>query len=206
MTARFDPLRTLTERVALHAFESSADEPPAAAPARPQAVVREQELFALVYRSMRTLVPPHDNDFDDLVQAAATDVWRTLERFEGKSELTTWVYGVCYRVLLNHRRFWRRFRLRFEIGVTVEPPHGAPQSFDLLDARQRAERLRRLLGRLSDKYRAVVVLYDLEGLSVAEISGIVGANELTVRSRLRDGRRQLRRLVEREPDLTLEDD
>jgi len=41
---------------------------------------------------------------------------------------------------------------------------------------------------------------------VAEISGIVGANELTVRSRLRDGRRQLRRLVEREPGLTLEDD
>jgi RNA polymerase sigma-70 factor (ECF subfamily) len=205
MTARFDQARTLTERVSVHAFESSADDAMAAAQARPRALVRDQELFALVYRSMRTLVPPQDNDFDDLVQAAATDVWRTLDRFEGKSELSTWVYGVCYRVLLNHRRFWRRFRLRFEMGLTTDPSHDAPQAFELLDQRERAARLRGLLGRLSDKYRAVVVLYDLEGLSVAEISGIVGANELTVRSRLRDGRRQLRRLVEREPGLTLEE-
>lgn len=205
MTARFEPVRTLTERVSVHALESSPDEAMADVRPRPEAPVRDQELFALVYRSMRTLVPPQDNDFDDLVQAAATDVC-ALERFEGKSELSTWVYGVCYRVLLNHRRFWRRFRLRFDIGVTAEPAHTAPESFDLLDERRRAERLRGLLGRLSDKYRAVVVLYDLEGLGVAEIAKIVGANELTVRSRLRDGRRQLRRLVESEPGLKLGED
>jgi len=205
MTARLHPVRTLTERVSVHACESSADEAAATVSVQSKVPVRDQELFALVYRSMRALVSPRDNDFDDLVQAAATDVWRTLERFEGKSELSTWVYGVCYRVLLNHRRFWRRFRLRFEIGLTTEPSRGVPQPFDLLDERERAQRLRGLLGRLSDKYRAVVVLHDLEGFSVAEIAGIVGANELTVRSRLRDGRRQLRRLVEREPDLTLGD-
>lgn len=206
MTARFEPVRTLTERVSVHALENRAHEAVAGVRPQPEAQVRDQELFALVYRSMRTLVPPQDNDFDDLVQAAATDVWRTLERFEGKSELSTWVYGVCYRVLLNHRRFWRRFRLRFDIGIAGDPAHGAPESFELLDARQRAERLRGLLGRLSDKYRAVVVLHDLEGLGVAEIAGIVGANELTVRSRLRDGRRQLRRLVESEPGLALGED
>jgi RNA polymerase sigma-70 factor (ECF subfamily) len=54
---------------------------------------------------------------------------------------------------------------------------------------------------LSDKHRAVVVLHDLEGFDVDDIAGIVGANTLTVRSRLRDGRRQLRRLLKLRPSL-----
>lgn len=164
---------------------------------------RDRELFALVYRSMRTLLPTRDSEFEDLVQAAAAEVWRALPRFEGRSELSTWVYGVCYRVLLNHRRFWRRFRLRFESGVETDPPLDLPHASELVAEHERAERLRAALGHLSDKYRAVVVLHDLEELTVAEVALVVGANELTVRSRLRDGRRKLRQLLELDPTLEL---
>ncbi len=177
------------------------DEPAPSASTPPWAHVTERDLFGLVYRSMRTLVSARDGDFEDLVQAAATEVWRAKESFQGRSELSSWVYGVCYRVLLNHRRFWRRFRLRFDIGIAAEPASDAPHSFELLDERQRAERLRELLGRLTDKHRAVVVLHDLEGFDVDDIAGIVGANTLTVRSRLRDGRRRLRRLLMLRPEL-----
>lgn len=69
----------------------------------------------------------------------------------------------------------------------------------LLEQRRRTVRLHAALGRMSDKYRAVVVLHDLEELGVPEIAAIVGANELTVRSRLRDGRKQLHRLLEADP-------
>ena len=48
---------------------------------------------------------------------------------------------------------------------------------------------------MSDKYRAVIVLYYLDGLSTPEISRIVASNQLTVRSRLRDGRKQLLKLL-----------
>jgi RNA polymerase sigma-70 factor (ECF subfamily) len=152
---------------------------------------------------MRSLVPPQDGDFDDLVQAAATEVWRCLPAFRARSELSTWIYGVCYRVLLNHRRFWRRFRLRFSIGIDDVLASDVPQPPELLAERHRAERLRSVLGRMSDKYRAVVVLHDLEGFDVDEIATIVSANPLTVRSRLRDGRRQLRRLLALDPQLEL---
>jgi RNA polymerase sigma-70 factor (ECF subfamily) len=167
--------------------------------------VPERELFELVYRRMRNLVPPNAPDFEDLVQAAATEVWRALPRFQGRSELGTWIYTVCYRVLSNHRRWWRRYSLRFAVGVEDVHPSGHDLPPELLDERGRAERLRALLGRMSDKYRAVVVLHDLEGFDVAEIAGIVGANELTVRSRLRDGRKQLRRLLALDPVLVLEE-
>ncbi len=167
--------------------------------------VRDRELFELVYRRMRILVPANAPDFEDLVQAAATEVWRSLPGFRGKSELGTWIYTVCYRVLANHRRWWQRYQLRFSIGVEDVFASDEKLPPDLLDERARVERLRTLLGRMSDKYRAVVVLHDLEGFTIPEIAGIVGANALTVRSRLRDGRKQLRRLLELDPALVLEE-
>jgi len=152
---------------------------------------------------MRNLVLPNAPDFEDLVQAAAAEAWRSLPTFQGKSELGTWIYTVCYRVVSNHRRWWRRYQLRFSLGVDelVASERALPP--ELLDERARVERVRLLVGRMSDKYRAVVMLHDLEGFTVSEIAGIVRANELTVRSRLRDGRKQLRRLVELDPTLAL---
>jgi RNA polymerase sigma-70 factor (ECF subfamily) len=55
--------------------------------------------------------------------------------------------------------------------------------------------LHRTLARLSDKYRVVLVLYYLEGIDSEQIARIVQSNELTVRSRLRDGRKQLLKLL-----------
>ena len=192
------PLRTLNLGRSVRAQRSPADAAPANPAVRERRGLSERELFELVYRRMRMLASAKDNDFDDLVQTAAAEVFRSLPKFEGRSQLSTFVYGICYRVLLNHRRFFRRFRLRFGFGVDDTTPSDVPAPPELLSERVRAERLRRLLSDMSDKYRAVVVLHDLEGYDVNEIAGIVGANELTVRSRLRDGRAQLRRLVERD--------
>ncbi|HEY3500449.1 MAG TPA: RNA polymerase sigma factor [Polyangiaceae bacterium] len=167
--------------------------------------VRDRELFEQVYRRMRNLVSENDPDFDDLVQAAAAEVWRALPSFEGRSELGTWIYTVCYRVLSNYRRWWRRYLLRFTVGIEDVFVNPEPLPSELLDERARVQRVRSLLGRMSDKYRAVVLLHDIEGYSVAEIAEIVRANELTVRSRLRDGRKQFRRLLELEPEPALEE-
>ena len=66
---------------------------------------------------------------------------------------------------------------------------------ELMEARARTRQLQRALSRMSDRYRVVVVLHDLEELDVRDIAGIVRCNALTVRSRLRDGRKQLRKLL-----------
>ena len=58
-----------------------------------------------------------------------------------------------------------------------------------------ARELHATLALLSEKYRAVVILHDIEERPVAEIAEIVGSGELTVRSRLRDGRKQLAKLL-----------
>ena len=156
----------------------------------------ERELFEALYRRMAALAGRNAPDLDDLVQQAAEQVIKGRQSFEGRSDLSTWTYVICYRVLLKHRRWYRRWNVRFRLEQEGDPP---PRDETLpgamLERRERAQRLQGALDRLSERHRAVVVLHDLEELSIAEIAGIVGSNELTVRSRLRDGRRRLRDLL-----------
>jgi len=156
-------------------------------------LVSERELFEALYRRMATLVGRSAPDLDDLVQQAAEQVLKSRDRFQGRSDLSTWLYAVCYRVLLKHRRWYRRWSIRFRLEQEGDPtPRDETSPAAGMERRERARRLQAALDRLSDHQRATVVLHDIEELSVTEIARIVGSNEMTVRSRLRDGRRRLR--------------
>jgi RNA polymerase sigma-70 factor (ECF subfamily) len=171
-------------------FEDAIDEWPRAAPSsgelmtdvgrvsRPE--VREaastNEVFELVYRQMRSLAGRRP-DFDDLVQIAAEQVLRSLS--------SRW-----------YRRWLRRFTLTERGDLEGHAP--APDEPSLEEV-ERAARLRQAVDQLSPKRRTVVVLHDLEGQSVDSIARIVAANPLTVRSRLRDGRRDLARILAADP-------
>ena len=72
-------------------------------------------------------------------------------------------------------------------------------AYEVLECVERAARLRAALERIPPNRRAVVILHDLEGLPLGEVAEIVGANLLTVRSRLRDGRKVLLRELEADP-------
>ena len=157
----------------------------------------ERQLFEAVRRRMRALAGRGASDLDDLVQIAAEQVFRGLDSFHGRSDLMTWVYTICYRVLVRHRAWYRRWQLRFSLepeAPSVASEEMSPPS--ALEAREGLLQLHAALTQLSDKYRSVVVLHDLEQLTVKEIAKIVGAQEPTVRSRLRDGRKQLRRVMQ----------
>jgi RNA polymerase sigma-70 factor, ECF subfamily len=157
-----------------------------------------------LYRRMATLAGRSAPDLDDLVQQAAEQVIKCRDSFEGRSELSTWIYSVCYRVLLKHRRFYRRWSLRFRLEREDDPtPRDEALPAAALERRERASRLQAALDRLSERHRTVVVLHDVQELSVSEIAAIVGANELTVRSRLRDGRKRLRALLSADPGILL---
>jgi RNA polymerase sigma-70 factor, ECF subfamily len=168
-----------------------------AAGMKSRAVLRE--VFPLVYRQMRTLAGGRA-DFDDLVQMAAEQVLRSVGSFEGRSKLSTWSYRICYLTVLRHERWYRRWLRRFTLSERGDLESEARALEEpSLDELERAARLRKAVARLSPKRRTVVVLHDLEGRSIEEIAGIVAANLLTVRSRLRDGRRDLARILSADP-------
>src|SRR5262249_28297312 len=103
------------------------------------------EIFALVYRQMRTLVGGRA-EFDDLVQIAAEQVLRALPPFEGRSKISPWTYRICYLTLLKHERWYRRWLRRFaltEPGELSETEGSlAPDDF-VLEQLERSARLRK---------------------------------------------------------------
>jgi RNA polymerase sigma-70 factor (ECF subfamily) len=127
---------------------------------------------------------------------------RALPRFEGRSTLSTFAYGVAYRTLLGHDRWFRRWRRRFAFAEDEHTHEPAAANEDSEQATSRARRsasLHRALGQLPAGKRAVIVLHDLEGMPMKEVAAIVDANERTVRSRLRDGRKKLAEILRADP-------
>lgn len=167
-------------------------------------LVSEREIFEALYRRMAALAGRTAPDLDDLVQLAAEQVFKSRGSFEGRSEFSTWIYGVCYRVLLKQRRWYRRWSARFRLEQAGDPtPTDDTLPSAAMERRERARRLQAALDHLSERHRAVVMLHDVQELSISEIAVVVGSNELTVRSRLRDGRKRLRDLLSGDQDFPL---
>jgi RNA polymerase sigma-70 factor (ECF subfamily) len=158
-------------------------------------------IFDLVYRQMYSIVGGRRAELDDLVQIALEQVLKGLPRFEHRSRLSTWTYRVCYLTFLKHERWYKRWLRRFVFAADSLPdvPSEAPGPEEGLERRQRAQRLLLALQRLSPKRRAIVAMHDLEEIEIAEIAEITGVPVLTVRSRLRDGRNDLRRHLLEDP-------
>jgi RNA polymerase sigma-70 factor (ECF subfamily) len=171
-------------------------------PIAEQAALSQGALYDLVYRQMFALTGRHHHDLEDLVQTAALEVLRSYSSFEGRCALSTWTYRICYRTLIRQHRWYKKWLDRFTWspdGVLPDAVDSMADAAEQIEHFERCERLRRAVASLSPKRRAVVVLRDLEGLSIAEVAEIVDAREHTVRSRLRDARKDLLRALKDDP-------
>jgi len=152
------------------------------------------ENAAYVWRTLRHL-GIGESDIEDVCQEVFVTVHRKLQGFEGRSSLRTWLYGICLRVASDHRR---RAYVRRELP-TAEPAvdAAAPTQFDDLARNEARQVLLALLDRLDEDKRAVIVLYELEELTMKEVAEIVGCPLQTAYSRLHAGRKILSDAAER---------
>ena len=124
-------------------------------------------------------------ELDDAVQEVFLVVHRRLDAFEGRSSERTWLYAVAVRVASTMRRSRRREQARRDRAG--DQMHGTTQydpEAQLSEAEAQAL-LHALLEQLDEDKRTVLVLADVEGVRVPEISRILGVNVRTVHSRLR---------------------
>lgn len=145
-----------------------------------------------VWRVLRCLGVP-DADVDDLCQETFLVVHRKRGTFEGRSALRSWIYGIAYRIVSDYRsRAHRRREL-----VTDKPPERAAagaQEADLERAQDWAL-LDRLLEQLADDQRQIFVLYEVEELTMREISEIVQCPVQTAYSRLHAARKRIAQVL-----------
>jgi RNA polymerase sigma-70 factor, ECF subfamily len=131
------------------------------------------------------------SDLDDVFQEVFIVVHKRLHTYDGSSQLTTWLYGVCLRVAAAHRR---RAWIRRETPTADLPDEeGTPPSDrpdELCAAREGHALLARVLDAMDIDKRAVFVMFEIDELPSETIATILGVPVGTIWSRLSAARKQ----------------
>ncbi len=154
-----------------------------------------------VARLANRLLGPR-GDLDDVIQEVFIQVFRSLPAFRGDSRFTTWLHRVTVNVVLMHLRAQRsRPQYAPEAPAETTPANDTASPLDNVARNERMKALYRILDSVSDKKRTVFILHDLEGVAAADISKMVGAPVLTVRTRLFYARKEVYAAMASEPAL-----
>lgn len=126
-------------------------------------------------------------DAMDAAQEALITIARRIDRFDGRSKFSTWVYRVTTNACLDEIRRRKR-RPDPNLPEHHDEPDPEPAFSERLADR---DRLAEALADLPDTFKAPLVLRDVEGLDYAEIAEVLDLAPGTVRSRIARGRKRL---------------
>ena len=155
-----------------------------------------QRLYGLVYH-----MTSNHEDTNDLLQDIWSKVYRSLAGFRGASRFTTWVHSIAVNMTINFvKRRARRRSVSFEEVLPHEEGEAGFEEVLLVSSQtprteaslgELQRHLTAALEQLTPEHRAVVTMFDIQGMAHAEISKVLGVSEGTVRSRLFYAHRQL---------------
>lgn len=135
-------------------------------------------VFASVYRLCG------DRDLAaDLTQETYQKAWSALPRFDGRSQLFTWLYRIAYTTFLNHVRRPRRMTSLDEPDA-IDVRDQSPRADEVLAEQEEAESLRKAVMQLPEDMRFTVTAHFWGGLPVKEIAQIEGITTVAIRKRL----------------------
>lgn len=138
-------------------------------------------------------------DAEEIVQDALVRAYRALVRYPPDRRralaLRAWLYRITLNLTRNRLRGRRRPMVPLEDGAGELPADPSARPAAMLERAEGSRRLARLVGALPDRYRAAVVLRHVEGLGYAEIAGVLGQPEGTVKANVHRGLALLRRAL-----------
>lgn len=171
------PASTFQMPALAHAIDRSED---AVAPAIPTFDEVYTAHVAFVWRTLRTF-GVRDAHLEDAVQDVFVVVHRRLPEWEGRAQLTTWLFAIARRVASSHRRKAGSDRTE---PMTAEPAGGA-DTFAAMSRAQASATVMAILDTMDEDKRMVFALVELEQLSVPEVAKLLSINLNTAYSRLR---------------------
>lgn len=144
------------------------------------------------YRVALRLTGDH-HDAEDIAQESLVAAWQNLPRFRRDSSFSTWLYRIVTRRALNRID---RARRHHSADLLTEHPDAAPGPAQHLERDLRVDAVTNAVQALPPTQRVVIVLYQYESLSYAQIAEVTNSSESSVRSHLYRARRTLARALE----------
>jgi RNA polymerase sigma-70 factor, ECF subfamily len=166
----------------------------------------QAKVFSIIYGILR-----NRNDAEDIAQQVFAKIYFSIGNFDFRSSLLTWIYKITVNECYDYLRKKRVRKLVYESDFSEEDSLKMENSGSAVDAAPlmdetlaRRDLVMKLLSRLSDEDRNLILLKEVEGHSVEELSGMTGMNENTIKVKLFRARQKLlkaaTRLGRRRPD------
>lgn len=157
------------------------------------------KLYGLIFNMTH-----HKEDTHDLLQEIFAKAYQSLPKFKGNSTFYTWIYQIAVNRTLN---FLKKRKRRVELSLD-DSESSIQQDPALIDTTHNAnpehqshihdlqKKLNDAMAKLSVSHRMVVTLFDIQGLSHAEIARVMDTSEGTIRSRLHYAHLQLQSVLQ----------
>ena len=146
-------------------------------------------------------------DVEDIVQEVFLVVNRRLPEFRREAKAATWLFRITEHTVRNWRRkqqLRRLFGRRDDDVSEGEVASTRPTPVEEIERRQTAVEVHRILDRMSERHRTVIVLFELEEMSTEQMAELMDVKVVTVRVWLHRARADFLRLQQREERRTAE--
>jgi RNA polymerase sigma-70 factor (ECF subfamily) len=148
----------------------------------------------------------NEEDAREALQDAFLSAFRAIHRFDGRSQLGTWLHRIAVNAALMKRRTRQRHpeqRIHDLLpdfhadGHRVHPEAEWGKPLDtMLERGETKELVRRSIDQLPEAHREILLLRDIEGLDTEETARLLDVNANTVKTRLHRARQALRTLLD----------
>lgn len=140
--------------------------------------VYRRRVFGLAYGILRDRAAA-----EDLAQEVFVKLWQALPRYDGRAQLSTWIYAITRNAAVSALRTRRRVASLSEDAVAAEAEAVAAP-----DAGTADPALQRAIDRLPERQRQAITLYYLDERSVDEVADLMGLPSNTVKTHLHRAR------------------
>lgn len=155
----------------------------------------QARLYSLTYRMLGN----HDDAMDAL-QEIFIQINRSLQTFKGRSSLYTWVYRLSSNICFNFRKKRSKTNRQMEWDeglqsamLPIERPNEDPDT--MCETKYNQFLVQQAILKLPETQRVLLILHDLEGLSVPDAASILNINTNAAKSRIHRARAALRNII-----------
>ena len=159
----------------------------------------QAKVFSIIYGILR-----NHNDAEDIAQQVFAKIYFSIQSFDFRSSLLTWIYKITVNECYDYLRKKRVRKLVYESDFSEEDAQrmqngetatGQAPAVDTQLARK--DLVLKLLAKLSSEDRSLLLLKEVEGHSVEELSQMTGMNENTIKVKLFRARQKLLKVAQR---------
>jgi RNA polymerase sigma-70 factor (ECF subfamily) len=143
----------------------------------------------------------NESDVEDVAQEAILKAFKNLSRFRGEAKFSTWLIQITINeAKMKLRKDRRHLYDSIDEGTQADDGDYIPKDFadwrdipsEALEQNELRKALVAALQSLPEKYRTVLVLRDIEHMSIADTAKVLGISEANVKTRLSRARLQMR--------------